>query len=679
MEIEKEGMLLEATALHENAKKCLNMDRLIGVFEEVSELPEAYVFKYRFKRPKDIVSKVLRKREQGKADLTFLANHHSILPPPTSLADERLATLSEAVREKFVGAIKNASYEIRHLDDSLGCRFVTLYQSGIPRTVELLLSKIEEFNNQRLKSVFPVKMKEFVIYSNRLPDDPLSITDEIYSIVQRSKQMLALDRSTNIRPPESKKSAYSSVHFVFERQLPADGSDKYWIGVPLATVSFEVQIRDIFEEGWGEIQHHLLYSDKDKIAPASAASNSWSPHLNALKTFVDGCSQHASIIWKTKTGGEVVEQGNPEDRSFTERDLDYVSILHAAKGAEKEELDKLTVAYTHLIAVERDKSAIARILKYTSVVENLQAILDGARDSVLNSPVAEFQKRTVWYFLRMELANSCYAIAATVINLTEHETSGSQNSIPKSGDLAERAIENLEQVRVRYPTDAAAAFRLARCKMLVATSSSDFRQVRDLTEFVVTSSGNDDVVPGKHWIVSAAKLTKGAAFRRESLITGDNASAARSLYDEAINATFASVQSAREYGQNQPGSIAAAYEHRALSNCLYFLAEYGENYPDARPQCTQKLLGFCKDYSDLGQVVYPEAFRSADNLAKAMTFLGRRDDARRIASDVYSTLRSECESRAGAPLVKDDHLLKHLRPRERPSFLAAAAILANAE
>jgi Region found in RelA / SpoT proteins len=677
MKVETQGMLLEATTLHETAKKCLSMDNLIEVFEEVSKLPEAYVFKYRFKRPADIVSKVLRKRTEGQKTLERLAEANSIVPPPTSIGDQRLVNLDKAVRVEFEQAFKNTCYDFRHLDDSLGCRFVTLYQAGIPRTVELLLSKIEDFNKKRLKSVFPVKMKEFVIYSNRLPNDPLSITDETYQIVERSKQMVALDRMTNIRPPESKKSAYSSVHFVFERNLPVDGSDKYEIGVPLATVSFEVQIRDIFGEGWGEIQHHLLYSEKDRSEPPADAQKLWSPHLNALKTFVDGCSQHASIIWKSKTANESAELGNPEDRSFTERSLDYESILHASKGAEKEELEKLTVAYAQLIGVERDKDAVSRVLKYASVVENLQAILENAAAPVINSSVAEFPKRTVGYFLQMELANSCYAIVSGLKNLTEFEVNGSKDVLPTDGKFFERAITNLEYVRAQYPRDAAAAFRLARCKMLSARSRSDFQDVRTLTELVVTFSDSDDVLPKRHWIVSAAKLTMGAAFRKEAMLLEASTDEARELFDKAMDATFASVKAAREYGMNEPGSIAAEYEHRALSNCLYYIAEFGEKYPANKDRCVQKLEDTVGDYSKLGHVVYPEAFRSADNLSMALSFLGRHEDAKRIASSVYTELRSECEIRAGYPLVDDAFLTKHLRPRERPSFLAAKAILSD--
>lgn len=96
----------------------------------------------------------------------------------------------------------------------------------------------------------------------------------------------------------------------------------------------EVQLRSVFEDAWGEINHLLDYGPKkDALAiaastidvePGNTFPEVWSQHLNALKALADGCAQYADVIRRqyvvARDGGAGIGVGqrNPQPADSTD-------------------------------------------------------------------------------------------------------------------------------------------------------------------------------------------------------------------------------------------------------------------------------------------------------------------------------------------------------------------------
>jgi len=258
---EGQALLLRAITINDasnQAQKKLERDLHIDALNTNEKI--TYAVKSRVKSPSDILQKVDRKRRGSK-----------------------------------LGS-KNWHYEPYHLTDGCGFRIVTVFQDGIPTAVRHVIDMI---THKRETTAF-VKdaVKEITIYSNRHKEH-----DEIAQRVKRLVDESGLtfqdpdgNLSAKIKDPEHKKSGYSSTHivaYVAVEVSTADGRRE------VRQHPVEIQVRDIFEEGWGEIDHALRYvnnRETGNLDESDELYQIWQPHLTALKTFADGCSQHATLI-----------------------------------------------------------------------------------------------------------------------------------------------------------------------------------------------------------------------------------------------------------------------------------------------------------------------------------------------------------------------------------------------
>src|SRR5262249_25299337 len=130
--------------------------------------------------------------------------------------------------------------------------------------------------------------------------------------------------------PVNRESGYSSVHLIMHMPVKVD----FGAGRSDGTARFEVQVRDVFEDGWGEISHKLAYKRQGKTdasshikRPKQAFRIARTRELNALKASADACSQHATLIdrnmayWLDAAGLKGTE------RSVSEIDKDLANIL----------------------------------------------------------------------------------------------------------------------------------------------------------------------------------------------------------------------------------------------------------------------------------------------------------------------------------------------------------------
>lgn len=665
--LEGNDLILRCRELADVAKKAAD-DDLCRTLRAVGMDVRSYAFKERMKSPKAIEKKVRRKRLEGtgmRAAYKLERARLASAPPPANAAAGRAAD------ELRAAADRSEAYDPDHVTDVWGCRYVTLYQSEIPPTVEALLTRLESFNRA---SHGTVRMKECVIYTNRPAGDPLSIVGATLQIVKRSGLASSvIADSSLIREPESRKSAYSSVHFVFERDVLIEhaGKDE---GEEIA--AFEIQIRDIFEEGWGEVQHHLLYSGKDNLDLDENARSEdgelWQLHLNALKTFVDGCSQHASIIKRNLEMLRKPRIETIESEAHVKRTEDQEAIVRTLKsqGVGREAAKSVAKAYTLLLAAEAAQDSSVAVGHYGEAIAAFAGAIEAIGDR-LDLTVDGSGSRTVRYLLETEQAHCIFRTAETGFRGV---ASPAADAAARRQRLYEDAHRLYGRVASANPSDATAKLGLARAVQRLDRIPAGLAHAEALLDDCIRLIGPADILRNRLLPISS-RIQKGVVlWQRAEAIAGD-AALAREFVERAVDVTVQASEIWMEYGEDvRLTGYNRAGGHKAASNILYYVAQLVKRGWSRPGYDAETLKRYLPMLEGLRIEPYREFFKTRDNLMQAYDALGEVTTARDLARTTFTELRGEAERRAGVPLDVAGVAL-HLEPDERGCYDAARSVL----
>lgn len=189
----------------------------------------------------------------------------------------RVKTESDLIEKVKRKKIDKLEYSLDSITDVIGVRFVVLFKKDIVETVREIISILLE--------------KE----DDKNPFKNCAITEAIYYIGDVSSSNITPDLEDcfhnigkEFRVQEIKE-GYSSFHIVchLEPKLGSANSSGYRIPV-------EIQVRTVFEDAWGEIDHRHRYGvskNRDSLGHPTL-----SQHLSTLKKFVDACVDYADII-----------------------------------------------------------------------------------------------------------------------------------------------------------------------------------------------------------------------------------------------------------------------------------------------------------------------------------------------------------------------------------------------
>lgn len=615
---EANALIMRAYEVHEAGVRGTT-DALLSALANVSDVTKTYAFKHRFKSSAAIESKVRRKRFSGLAELTELDKAGK-------------AERDEAWHRRKKQADEDASYSPDHVTDVLGCRFVTLYQSEIPRVVEGLLGAIDKYNQQFPEC--PVDASEFVIYTNRPPQDPLSIVEDTQRIVRRSA--LFKDVPAIIREPESRKSAYSSVHFVFAHEVEIQHAGK---AMTPERVSFEVQIRDIFEEGWGEVQHDLLYSEKDKFGAeaidAGIDRSSWTLHLNALKTFVDGCSQHASIIKSNLDGIRAARAPMTTTESVSERPSDLRQVLQLLRRfrASIDAQKQINEGYALLMSADDLVDTGERLRRFQSAASSFDEALASLTARQRDAKVAA-GTLTVAYYLEMEKAAAQVAAASL---LADGE---------KKGLLADAEASYTDLER-RFPADPTVKMRLGKLIQNRASGVDDLERSERLLDAAIVCIDGDPTTGRDHWIAITARIDKGVAIWKR----GRFDSTPESL-QEGLAAAAVATQDAFDIwiAQSPSGNeLNRVIGHKAASNIIYYLSMFAKNGGTLDALQEKQLREMVEQVERYVGEPYRDWYKTRDNLIHFYQIFEPAKVAE-LATANFFDLRRKAEDKAGRPL-----------------------------
>ena len=640
---EESALIVRSYELHTAARRGAG-DTLLNMLRKAGDVAKVYTFKHRLKSSAAIERKVRRKRTMGAAALAELDK------VPQSARDEKWNRLARKAGE-------DASYHPDHVTDVLGCRFVTLYQSEIPRIVEGLLAAIETYNEDAANR--PIDASEFVIYTNRPPTDPLSIVAETQSIVRRSPMFK--DVPADIREPESRKSAYSSVHFVLVHDVEIEHAGKAKVD---ERMPFEIQIRDIFEEGWGEIQHDLLYSEKDQVVDDAGEPGRerepWALHLNALKTFVDGCSQHASIIKANLESLSASKAPTTANQSVSERGADLVTVANLLRRHKaKEQIQQAASrGYTLLMSAEDADGDEDRKRRLQNAAASLDEALGGLDARQLRASPRS-SGLTLGYYLRMEAAAARVSLAALLDSA-------------KADELRREAEQIYTDLEKQFATDPTIKMRLGKVVESRAASVQEFQRSEAFFDDAISLVSADPSTGDDHWIAISTRIDKGVSRWKRGKKEGTTTALLKGL-SAAAEATQTALDMWK--GQSPPSNeLNRVIGHKAASNIAYYLAmivEEGGSLTTAQKKQLEQTVDMVERYP--GEP-YADWFKTRDNLIHSYRALGRTSDAVENAKANFVELRRVAEEKAGRPLDTAE-VHKHLSGSEADCFQTAARVL----
>ena len=167
-------------------------------------------------------------------------------------------------------------YRIEDISDVIGLRFIVLFKQDVIPVIKSIIALLSKDCNQQ-NPFHKCSIEELIYYKGNISLSNIShkIRDSFSSIGMDIKE-------------RNSREGYSSIHIVCN--LDTEHSDvlpeNYKIPV-------EIQVRTIFEDAWGEIDHKYGYK-------ARRDNSSFHPtldkHLQTLKQFVDACVDYADLI-----------------------------------------------------------------------------------------------------------------------------------------------------------------------------------------------------------------------------------------------------------------------------------------------------------------------------------------------------------------------------------------------
>jgi ppGpp synthetase/RelA/SpoT-type nucleotidyltranferase len=229
-------------------------------------------------------------------------------------SDERLI---EKVQIRRDDGIKD--YEITDITDVVGIRLMTLFRVDMVSIFETII-KIIKYEYELAPNPFSKDgFEELIFYTNRTNDKiHLSLKDVVVKY-----------KLEDIYKLKQREGEYSSIHIVVRSKNKVknvhEDDELYFLPV-------EIQIRTVFEDAWGEVDHKYGYSIRRGKKTNYKVRNPQSilRHLDTLKRFSDACGEYADAIHLSILDDNREETGKANLRSV-EADQETIDLFRELK------------------------------------------------------------------------------------------------------------------------------------------------------------------------------------------------------------------------------------------------------------------------------------------------------------------------------------------------------------
>lgn len=283
----------------------------------------------------------------------------------------------EKLIEKIHRKLKEKpDYKIEKITDVVGLRLVTLFRHDMADVFQKVISAIMHINAPSPNPFLKGTIEEIIIYSTNPKYDA-----EIISAIKDS--FLQYEKATGINiKVEHSGEGYSSIHLVSRLNgvINEAGIQRYHIPV-------EIQIRTVFEDAWGEIDHkygYVVRTGKEIGNPINNTEFVLS-HLKVLKKFSDACAEYADIIYQEATTSSLKKMSSEKVISIGSDDdiIKRFEQLHVNKVLIDKYLDarKIKESANEVFGTDRERG----IRLYMQAAELFREILsDNSEDSRTN-------------------------------------------------------------------------------------------------------------------------------------------------------------------------------------------------------------------------------------------------------------------------------------------------------
>lgn len=517
------------------------------------------------------------------------------------------------------------AYDHTDITDSFGLRIVTLFQNDIPAVVETVIKMVEQ---DPCFVEFPFvknSLQEVNVYTSRPLSDPYSISSDVEEIVKRAGY------ASKLIPPKNRRSGYSSVHLIVEVEARPE-HDGAIIRLPI-----ELQVRDIFEEAWGEIDHRLRYKpDGSRLNDENPLISSWLAHLNSLKTICDGCSQQAWIIKdRPLSNAERAEDvGESRHVETTQEAIDWL-----VKSLPANLHNKIHEAYDLRVRADlgTDRGVREELFSQT---ERAFSDIEVAAANLLNEKIQN--GKTVGYLLRLERAFCQYAGGAPL-------------------DI-DKAVSSYKSLSEEFPGDPVTLYRLGTALIYKSEVEKNKSVAKEAISTLIQAQKHlksDNSLSSVHWICSAIPRNIGYAW----WLCYDFSNVDKKSIDylvESISFTKKAVSASRKV--RGVGEL-----RKSLNNMTYYMWVYlSSGGKETKGTLDRKTLS--KYTNDLMKCV--DIFSSSniyvlETMASVLKYLGRNEEAKRVANQGIAVLHERALKRSGKPRIEMITTIKdYLRPEE---------------
>ncbi|MES9990605.1 MAG: hypothetical protein ABW098_01530 [Candidatus Thiodiazotropha sp.] len=195
----------------------------------------------------------------------------------------RVKSEKKLLEKKIRKRAKKPHYELEDITDVIGIRLVTLFKSDMPKVFNELL-RIISHKTLQPNPFKPNSLKEVIVYHT-------GQYDETTTNIKHCLEELSDLPKDYIFDAQQSKEGYSSIHIVAYLSYAVRKIENY-------DMPIEIQIRTVFEDAWGEIDHqygYVIREGKSSTKPIHNAEHVLQ-HLKILKKFSDACSEYADAI-----------------------------------------------------------------------------------------------------------------------------------------------------------------------------------------------------------------------------------------------------------------------------------------------------------------------------------------------------------------------------------------------
>jgi ppGpp synthetase/RelA/SpoT-type nucleotidyltranferase len=566
-------------------------------------------------------------REPADRALTYIVNRLDDVKSGTKVyaRRHRIKTeqgIEDKVHFKRVDPVEPKPwYTWKDITDIVGLRFITLYRDDVADVTEIVLKCLLALNDEKCPFVRS-ELTEFKLYMSNTTAKHNPLAKRVAELAARLRE----DRDKWDVPEPILSQEYSSVHFV--TWMPT-GNDP-------AKVPIEIQVRSVFEDAWGEVDHALLYEHRRTGAPLDLGLQQVQSHLHALKKMMDAAADFADAIRHLRS--PEVPPAYPikpaiDGTGYNERVCNMIGVPAAVTQALKtlahrrEELDE---------AIRRKETTVS-LADYISYADQFEDLLDDqlGSEGFLSDAEKGTEPRELFYLMRMEEA-VCRLLSAD------------EKQVLTAIALFREVVDEFPNHPVAWLRLGEAYARLLDIQDWGTTSSETVALGESAYQHVVSA------IPELHNLTERARYFA-ASDTQEAYIRDHLARLRAYLMWRAENRSrgasppnedsYRIVRQAAQLTYSAVGSVSAGEARdRLLNSLVYFAAEAADlatrlSLPDPLPCPKEELRRFLGELEATAPRQGQDALRVWDSLAYARWMFDGRKAARTAAASVMVAYR----------------------------------------